>query len=125
MTPERWRQIEQLYHAALERTIDERAAFLAEACADDAALRREVEVLLAANDEAGSFLVAPALDLEARELAAERIPSLVGARIGRYQVLSQIGAGGMGEVYLAQDTTLSRQVALKLLPPRFAADPDR
>jgi serine/threonine protein kinase len=128
MKPERWRQIEEVYHAAVERDADERASFLDEACAGDEALRRDVEELLAANDELDAqtreFLATPALKLEARDTAEERRQLLAGQRVSRYRILSRIGAGGMGEVYLAEDATLSRKVALKLLPANFAANAD-
>ena len=70
MKPERWQRIEQLYHAAMERDVGQRTSFLAEACSDDATLRREVEALLAANDEASEFMATPALELEAKKMAA-------------------------------------------------------
>jgi eukaryotic-like serine/threonine-protein kinase len=123
MEPGRWQRIEQLYHAALERDAAQRTSFLVEACADDAALRREVEVLLAANDQASEFLATPALELEAKNLAAESLGPLLGVQVGQelshYTILSRIGAGGMGEVFLAQDHILERRVALKLLPVQF------
>src|SRR5437667_8066550 len=102
MKPERWKQIEQLYHAALQREASQRAAFLAQACAEDEALRQEVASLLASDAEAGSFLAAPAAEVAARLIAAEPGPSSIGRQIGHYQVLSSLGVGGMGEVYLAQ-----------------------
>jgi len=112
MKPERWQRIEHLYHAALERDADQRASFLAEACADDVSLRREIEALLAANDEASSFLAAPALELEAKRLAAETPAAAMAVEVGQelshYKILSRIGAGGMGEVFLAQDKILER-----------------
>ncbi len=125
MTPERWQQIEKLYHAALECAPDERAAFLAEACAGDEALRHEVESLLAAHDQAGSFIESPPNDVAAEMFADE--PARPGdlQTLGQYQILWQIGAGGMGEVYLARDTRLDRQVALKLLPAEFTQDQER
>ena len=129
MTPERWRHIERLYHAALERDAPQRADFLAEACKGDAALRREVEVLLAANEQAGDFLDSPAFELEARSLAEEAASATLGVQVGQevshYRVLKQLGAGGMGEVFLAYDNILERRVALKLLPLRFTADAER
>ncbi len=129
MKPERWRQMEEVYHAALERDADERASFLDEACAGDEALRRDVEALLAANDElakqTGGFLDSPAIDAEAKAIAAEKDSSIAGEMIGHYRVVSLIGAGGMGEVWLARDTKLDRKVALKLLPAQFTEDAER
>jgi len=120
---ERWKAVERLYHEAAERPRGERAAFLRSACAEDDALRSEVESLLA--DEGGGFLEEPALDMMARELAQNGTRSFIGRRLGSYEVLSLIGAGGMGEVYRARDTTLGREVALKLLPRELSADPER
>jgi len=120
---ERWNAIERLYHEAADRPRDERAAFLDSACAGDAALRREVESLLA--HDGGEFLKEPALDLAARELSRSATESFVGRRLRSYEILALIGEGGMGEVYRARDTTLGREVALKLLPREFSADPER
>ncbi len=125
MKAERWKQIEKLYDAALELEAPRRATFLDQACADDEDLRREVASLLASDEEAGSFLAAPAVEVAAKGLAAAEATSLIGRRIGHYQVLSLLGAGGMGEVYLARDTRLNRQVAIKFLPALFAQHPDR
>ncbi|HEY7544975.1 MAG TPA: LpqB family beta-propeller domain-containing protein, partial [Blastocatellia bacterium] len=129
MNPERWQRIEQIYHAARERDADERAVFLAEACADDAKLRSDVEMLLAANEQVGGFVATPALELEARNPAAENLALSKGIQVGQelshYKILSAIGAGGMGEVFLAQDNILERRVALKLLPVQFTQNADR
>jgi serine/threonine protein kinase len=125
MTPERWEQVGQIYQAAVELRPDERAAFLREACGGDKSLCREVESLLAAEEEAGDFLAAGAIDDAAKALAEEQSFSPVGKRLGHYQVQALLGAGGMSEVYLAQDTKLDRAVALKILPAEFAADKDR
>jgi len=124
MKPERWRQIERLYYAALERAPDERAAFLAEACAGDESLHGEVVSFIAAGDRVGSFLEAPA-DEFAETVAAAPQQSLAGQILGHYRIVSLLGRGGMGEVFLGEDTLLKRRVALKLLAARFTTDPER
>src|SRR5262245_5688143 len=122
---ELWERIERLYHAALERAQTERAAFLAEACEGNEELRREVESLLRFDRRAEHFIESPALEVAARAQAEAREETLIGKMIGRYRVLSLLGEGGMSEVYLALDTSLERQVALKLLPAQFTQDADR
>ncbi|HEY6120520.1 MAG TPA: protein kinase [Pyrinomonadaceae bacterium] len=120
---ERWEQVEQLYHAALERGADERAAFLADACSGDESLRREVESLLAYENQAKDFIESPALEIAAKSLHKQQGTSTVAGQIvNQYKIISRIGAGGMGEVYLAEDTRLKRRVALKFLPAHFTED---
>jgi eukaryotic-like serine/threonine-protein kinase len=125
MTIERWRQVEDLFHSALDRAPNDRAAFLDATCVDDPALREQVEGLLESFDEAGDFIEKPLVDdsLSSRANTPSPSESVIGRKIGAYDILSLIGAGGMGEVYLARDARLDRQIALKLLPAQFTADP--
>ncbi|HKQ91406.1 MAG TPA: protein kinase [Blastocatellia bacterium] len=125
MNPDRWRQIGQLYHTALELESAARAAFLEATCGDDSELRREVESLLHAHEQADGFIAGKVAGVVAEMAAQQRNTSFVGRSLGHYQTLSLIGAGGMGEVYLAEDTRLGRKVALKLLPAAFTQDRER
>ena len=107
MTPERWQQVDKLFEQALETEPSRRSSFLDEACAGDPELRREVESLLAYDGQAQQLLDRPALQMTAEKLADEP-PSLVGRKLGPYQIQGVLGAGGMGEVYKARDTRLNR-----------------
>jgi len=134
MTPERWRDVERIYHAALERDGDQRAAFLADACKDDPALRREVESLLAYRTKASDFIETPVADahpalaaIVSREhslLQARPSPGqFVGRVFGVYQIKALIATGGMGEIYRGLDTRLQRTVAIKTLSAHMSQDP--
>ena len=125
MTPERWRRIEELYHAALTRGESDRRAFLASACAGDEMLQHEVESLLAEPASAYGFLDGPVIAAATHLVSDPGASLLSGRRVGAYQVRERIGAGGMGEVYRAHDTKLSRDVAIKILPRLFTGDPER
>jgi serine/threonine protein kinase/Flp pilus assembly protein TadD len=121
---ERWRQIERLFHSALRRAPQDRDALLAEACSGDAELRREVESLLAEHERGGSLLVTAAADLAA-DWAQHQHQLTAEQTLGHFRILSPLGKGGMGEVYLAEDLKLRRKVALKLLPSAFTEHEDR
>jgi eukaryotic-like serine/threonine-protein kinase len=119
-----WNRGRALFQAALEHAPEARAAFLSEACLGDETTRREVESLLAAHDAAGPFLETPACRLaEDISLAAPALKP--GDCLGSFDVIGALGSGGMGEVYRALDVKLGREVAIKVLPRAFAADPQR
>jgi len=111
-----WPELEGLFHEALARASAERAAFLAERCAGRPDLQAEVEALLRAHERTASALETPPT-LQTRLKA--------GMRLGSYEVLSELGAGSMGEVYRARDTRLGRDVAIKVLPALFLSNPER
>ena len=118
---EAWPRLKEAFEGARALALDARPAYLAEVCNGDEALRHEVELLLAHDDQAASFLETPAMPFDDSLVAK----SLEGQCIGPYQVSALIGTGGMGEVYRAHDAKLGRDVAIKVLPPMFTADRER
>jgi serine/threonine protein kinase/Tfp pilus assembly protein PilF len=122
MNGERWQQVNDLFHLAAERSPEDRAAFLDEACQGDKALYREVESLLASYERAENFIESPAFEVAPDLLTSDISGALVGELISHYRIESLIGVGGMSEVYLARDERLGRRIALKVLSKRLAAD---
>jgi eukaryotic-like serine/threonine-protein kinase len=121
----RWQQVEKICQSALELEESQRAAFLEDACGGDEELRREVESLLRFDKRGQRFIEQPAVEVAAKMVAQEEPESLLGQQLGSYQILSLLGAGGMGVVYKARDTRLNRSVAIKVLPADRMSDPER
>jgi len=130
VTPERWRRIEELFHAVAERSTRDRDAFLIETCGSDLALRREVELLIAQAQSHGGTVqhsLSPETSDDSSNVTrtAHKRTDLIGAGLGPYRIIGRLGSGGMGEVYRARDTKLGRDVAIKVLPDVFTSDPER
>ena len=121
MTPEQWEKVSEIFHEASELDGAERAKFLDSQCDGDESLRREVESLLAANSKAGSFISEPVAGAFASRLL-KTSAFTAGEMLGHYRIISKIGSGGMGEVFLAADTKLGRNVAIKTLSSVFEGD---
>src|SRR5882672_5961488 len=115
-------QLEEIFHSALELGGAERAAYLAKACSGDGSLSGEVASLIAAFESGNGFMDQPAFDLGLKVMGGTVTGSMTGKEVGGYKILNPLGQGGMGEVYLGEDTRLGRKVALKFLSPEFVGD---
>jgi serine/threonine-protein kinase len=122
---ERWQEVKEILYPALEMQAAERSSFLDQKCGEDVDLRREVEALIAAHSRADERFESPAVEMMAAVVSNEQADEMAGKSLGHYEIIEKIGAGGMGEVYLARDASLHRNVALKLLPSYFTQYPDR
>jgi Tol biopolymer transport system component len=125
MADEKWQKVREIFDSALQRKPDERRRFVHEACGEDKTLLAEVESLLSSLGSAESFMETPAIAKVAAAIEAETRHLERGQSFGHYEIIEQIGAGGMGEVYLAEDTHLERKIALKILPESVAQDGER
>jgi len=125
ITHDRWPRIKAIFNSAQDRPPADRPDFLNEVCGDDLSVREEVEALLTAAAGNDDFLSSPAYEFAAGMLADEPSEFLPGAKIGRFEILCSLGAGGMGQIYLAHDANLGRKIALKLISSEFATDPRR
>src|SRR5437764_1591225 len=115
-------EVEEVFHEAMSYDPEERVAYLSRACEGNAVLRHEVESLVAAYESSSGLLDETAVTLAMKVIGSRPDDSMVGQEVGFYKILSSLGQGGMGTVYLAEDLRLNRKVALKFLSSDFISD---
>jgi eukaryotic-like serine/threonine-protein kinase len=115
MTPELYRRVVEIFEQAYDRSLEYRGEFLSQVCNGENDLRVEIEAMLTADEQAGRFFNTPPGDIAAAVVVSKQARSLIGQDFGDYQVIAHLGSGGIGEVFLAQDTRLGRRAALKFL----------
>lgn len=125
MIAERLAKIEEIYHNILEIPSEKRTSFLSDICGDDEELRSEVQSLLSFSEVESELIDMPPHDVAAEIFSGKRKSKIIGRKIGHYKIISQIGEGGMGEVFLAEDIELERRAAIKFIKTEFAEDPDQ